>query len=129
MAVAALRMEALCMWATWATWAIERAEDFPRKVRVRTGKAQYPAAIGAALSEAAMTPAALHAYETLHELAELRPHRTVRFHGFSDGEVRAVARRSSSNNLGTRKPPERLPRADLEKHHLHGVDQYREVEK
>lgn len=53
-------------------------------------KAQYPAAIGAALAEIAATPAVLHAYEALHELAELRPHRTVRFNGFADNELRAV---------------------------------------
>ena len=53
-------------------------------------KAQYPVAIGAALAEIAATPAVLHAYEALHELAELRPHRTVRFHGFADNELRAV---------------------------------------
>ena len=70
-----------------------------------TAKAQYPAAIGAALSDAAMTPAVLHAYETLHELAELRPHRTVRFHGFSDGEVRAVDAAMLEQPFGDPKAP------------------------
>jgi regulator of protease activity HflC (stomatin/prohibitin superfamily) len=55
-----------------------------------TAKAQYPAAIGAALADLSSMPAVLQAYEALHELAEVRPHRTVRFHGFADGEVRAV---------------------------------------
>jgi regulator of protease activity HflC (stomatin/prohibitin superfamily) len=54
-------------------------------------KAQYPKRIGEALSSVrASSPAVLDAYEELHELAELRPHRTVRFRGFADGEVRAM---------------------------------------
>ncbi len=56
-----------------------------------TAKAQYPAHIGRALEEVRGQGApVLAAYEALHELAELRPHRTVRFRGFEPGEVRAM---------------------------------------
>ncbi len=55
-----------------------------------TAKARYPERIGAALANVATSPAVLEAYETLHELSELRPHRTVRFCGFGDGEVRPL---------------------------------------
>jgi regulator of protease activity HflC (stomatin/prohibitin superfamily) len=54
-------------------------------------KAQYPAHVGRALEAVRREgEGVLAAYEELHELAELRPHRTVRFRGFEPGEVRAM---------------------------------------
>ena len=69
--------------------------DADTEVRVAeleaTAKAQYPAHVGRALEEVrSHGEPVLEAYEALHELAELRPHRTVRFRGFEPGEVRAM---------------------------------------
>ncbi len=56
---------------------------------IAEAKAQYPLAIGRALSRLQQKPAVYHAYEELHRLALLRPHRTVVFRGF-DENVRAI---------------------------------------
>lgn len=56
---------------------------------VAEAKTQYPIAIGRALSRLSSTPEVARAYEELHRLSLLRPHRTVAFRGF-DGEVRAI---------------------------------------
>ncbi len=63
-------------------------------VRVSTlvaeAKAQYPLAVGRALATLRERPAVLAAYEELHALSLLRPHRTIAFTGFGEGELRAV---------------------------------------
>jgi len=57
---------------------------------IAEAKGQYPSAIGRALSHINKTPAVLEAYRELHRLSVLRPHRTIAFRGFGEGEVRAV---------------------------------------
>jgi len=57
---------------------------------VAEAKGQYPAAVGRALGELRRRPAILKAYNDLYELSLLRPHRTVAFRGFREGELRAV---------------------------------------
>lgn len=57
---------------------------------VAEAKGQYPAAIGRALAALRPKRAVFEAYNTLYELSQLRPHRTVSFRGFADGEVRAI---------------------------------------
>lgn len=56
---------------------------------VAEAKAQYPLAIGRALGRLQQTSEVYAAYEELHRLSLLRPHRTVAFRGF-DGSLRAV---------------------------------------
>jgi regulator of protease activity HflC (stomatin/prohibitin superfamily) len=56
---------------------------------VAEAKTQYPLAIGRALARLQQRPAVYHAYETLHRLSLLRPHRTVVFRGFEE-DVRAI---------------------------------------
>ncbi len=57
---------------------------------VGEAKGQYPLAIGAALGRLNSKPVLLQAYTELYELSHIRPHRTVAFRGFGDGELRAV---------------------------------------
>lgn len=57
---------------------------------VAEAKGQYPAAVGRALAELKRQPALFQAYNELYELSLIRPHRTVAFRGFDNGEVRAA---------------------------------------
>lgn len=57
---------------------------------VAEAKGQYPAAVGRAFAELKKRPSIFAAYNELYDLSQLRPHRTVTFRGFSDGELRAV---------------------------------------
>ncbi len=57
---------------------------------VAEAKGQYPAAVGRALGDLKKNPNVFRAYNELYELSLLRPHRTVTFRGFKDGEVRAT---------------------------------------
>lgn len=57
---------------------------------VAEAKGQYPSAIGRALGLVNKKPAVLAAYRELHRLSVLRPHRTIAFRGFGEGELRAV---------------------------------------
>lgn len=57
---------------------------------VAEAKSQYPLAVGRALTRLRDRPRVLAAYEELHALSLLRPHRTIAFSGFKDGELRAV---------------------------------------
>lgn len=57
---------------------------------VAEAKGQYPSAIGRALAALRPKRHVFDAYNALYELAQLRPHRTVTFRGFSEGEVRAI---------------------------------------
>lgn len=57
---------------------------------VAEAKGQYPLAIGAALARLQTRPQVLAAYSELYELSHVRPHRTIAFRGFGDGEMRAV---------------------------------------
>jgi regulator of protease activity HflC (stomatin/prohibitin superfamily) len=57
---------------------------------VADAKGQYPLAIGAALARLAQKPAVAAAYQELYDLTQVRPHRTVAFRGFADGELRAA---------------------------------------
>ncbi len=56
---------------------------------VAAAKTQYPLAIGRALARLRRRPSVFRAYEELHRLSLLRPHRTVAFRGF-DGDLRAI---------------------------------------
>jgi regulator of protease activity HflC (stomatin/prohibitin superfamily) len=56
---------------------------------VAEAKAQYPLAIGRALARLRANPNVFAAYEELHRLSLLRPHRTVAFRGFDQG-LRAI---------------------------------------
>ncbi|MBL8685073.1 MAG: SPFH domain-containing protein [Myxococcales bacterium] len=56
---------------------------------VAESKAQYPLAISRALARLEKKPAVYAAYEELHRLSLLRPHRTVVFRGF-DEPIRAI---------------------------------------
>ena len=57
---------------------------------VAEAKGQYPLAIGRALSSVKKKPAIFSAYTELYDLSLVRPHRTVTFRGFADGELRAA---------------------------------------
>lgn len=57
---------------------------------VAQAKGQYPAAVGRALRALKQKPAVFAAYNELYELSLVRPHRTVSFRGFSEGELRAA---------------------------------------
>lgn len=57
---------------------------------VAEAKGQYPIAVGRALQEVKARPRVFAAYEELYELSLVRPHRTVTFRGFDDGELRAA---------------------------------------
>lgn len=57
---------------------------------VAEAKGQYPEAIGRAYSQISKNPAVFNAYQELHDLTLLRPHKTVMFQGFSKGEIREV---------------------------------------
>ena len=53
-------------------------------------KGQYPAAVGRAFAVLGKHPRVLQAYNELYALSQVRPHRTVAFHGFKDDELRAM---------------------------------------
>ena len=57
---------------------------------VAEAKGQYPTAIGRALGALKRKPAIFDAYNELYDLSLVRPHRTVTFRGFADGELRAA---------------------------------------
>lgn len=57
---------------------------------VAEAKGQYPTAIGRALGSLKRKPAIFHAYNELYDLSLVRPHRTVTFRGFAEGELRAA---------------------------------------
>jgi regulator of protease activity HflC (stomatin/prohibitin superfamily) len=57
---------------------------------VAEAKGQYPAAVGRALAELRARPNLFAAYNELYELSLVRPHRTVAFRGFGDGEIRTA---------------------------------------
>jgi regulator of protease activity HflC (stomatin/prohibitin superfamily) len=57
---------------------------------VAEAKGQYPAAVGRAFSVLGKQPRVLHAYNELYSLSQVRPHRTVAFHGFEGDSLRAV---------------------------------------
>lgn len=84
---------------------------------VAEAKGQYPAAVGRALADVKKKPVVFKAYNELYGLSLVRPHRTVTFRGFADGELRAadaamvVPQDGTSNGAPTALPP--LPaRAD-----------------
>lgn len=88
---------------------------------VAQAKGQYPAAIGRALGELRDSPRVYQAYQELYELSLLRPHRTLAFKGFKDGEVRsfdaamfaaAGSPMPSADALGAQRRV--LPRGDAE---------------
>ncbi len=56
---------------------------------VAKAKGQYPLAVGRALGRLRPNPRVFAAYQELYELSLLRPHRTLAFKGFKDGEVRS----------------------------------------
>ena len=57
---------------------------------IAEAKGQYPAAIGRALSDVKKKPGVFKAYNELYGLSLVRPHRTVTFRGFTDGELSAT---------------------------------------
>jgi regulator of protease activity HflC (stomatin/prohibitin superfamily) len=57
---------------------------------VAEAKGQYPAAVGRALADLKTRPNLFAAYNELYELSLVRPHRTVAFRGFENGEIRAA---------------------------------------
>lgn len=57
---------------------------------VAEAKGQYPAAVGRALASMKPTVAVFDAYNELYELSLVRPHRTIAFRGFGNGELRAT---------------------------------------
>jgi regulator of protease activity HflC (stomatin/prohibitin superfamily) len=57
---------------------------------VAEAKGQYPAAVGRALADIKQRPKLFNAYNELYELSLVRPHRTVAFRGFANGELRAA---------------------------------------
>lgn len=57
---------------------------------VAEAKGQYPLAIGRALGHLKPEAEVFAAYNELYELSLVRPHRTVAFRGFGEGELRAA---------------------------------------
>ncbi len=57
---------------------------------VAEAKGQYPAAVGRAMSELGKSPEILSAYNELHRLSVLRPHRATAFVGFGPHEMSAI---------------------------------------
>jgi regulator of protease activity HflC (stomatin/prohibitin superfamily) len=57
---------------------------------VAEAKGQYPAAVGRALSALESRARVFEAYTELYDLSLIRPHRTVTFRGFENGELRAA---------------------------------------
>lgn len=66
--------------------------DTSRRVAelVAEAKGQYPTAVGRALVDVGKRPGVFAAYNELYELSLMRPHRTVTFRGFEEGELRAA---------------------------------------
>lgn len=56
---------------------------------VAQAKGQYPLAVGRAFATLKADAAVFDAYNELYGLSLVRPHRTVAFRGFADGELRA----------------------------------------
>lgn len=57
---------------------------------VAEAKGQYPAAIGRSYETLGQDPEVFKAYRELYDLSLVRPHRTISFQGFSEGEIRAM---------------------------------------
>lgn len=57
---------------------------------VADAKGQYPAAIARTFAQLGQEAAVLAAYQKLYEISLLRPHRTISFAGFADGEMSAA---------------------------------------
>lgn len=57
---------------------------------VADAKGQYPSAVGRALADVKKRPKVFSAYNALYDLSMVRPHRTVTFRGFENGELRAA---------------------------------------
>jgi regulator of protease activity HflC (stomatin/prohibitin superfamily) len=57
---------------------------------VADAKGQYPSAVGRALADIKKRPKVFKAYNELYDLSMLRPHRTITFRGFENGELRAA---------------------------------------
>jgi regulator of protease activity HflC (stomatin/prohibitin superfamily) len=57
---------------------------------VADAKAQYPLAVGRAFAALRKQPNVFAAYNELYNLSMVRPHRTIAFSGFGEGELRAV---------------------------------------
>jgi regulator of protease activity HflC (stomatin/prohibitin superfamily) len=57
---------------------------------VAEAKGQYPAAIGRAYEELSKDPEVFTAYRELYDLSLVRPHRTISFQGFAEGEIRPI---------------------------------------
>lgn len=57
---------------------------------VAEAKGQYPLAVGRGLASLRGNDAVFRAYNELYELSLVRPHRTVTFRGFGDGELKAA---------------------------------------
>lgn len=71
--------------------ALLEAETSARVARlVAEAKGQYPSAVGRAYARLAATPEVLEAYDELYSLSLLRPHRTIAFQGFEDGQLRPM---------------------------------------
>lgn len=68
---------------------LDAQTDVQVSALVAEAKSQYPLAIGRALARLKATPEVLEAYEELHRLSLLRPHRTIAFRGFGE-DVRAI---------------------------------------
>jgi regulator of protease activity HflC (stomatin/prohibitin superfamily) len=76
---------------------------------IAEAKGQYPAAVGRALSDVKKKAAVFKAYNELYGLSLVRPHRTVTFRGFADGELSAadaamVVPHEGASNNGTAVP-------------------------
>lgn len=71
---------------------------------VAEAKGQYPLAVGRALAELKKEPAVFAAYTTLYELSQIRPHRTVAFRGFGEGEMRSIEAAMLQNGPETGSP-------------------------
>jgi regulator of protease activity HflC (stomatin/prohibitin superfamily) len=69
---------------------LEAETDARIAAMVAEAKGQYPAAVGKALHALSDSPEVLRAYQELYELSLIRPHRTIAFSGFADGELRGV---------------------------------------
>jgi regulator of protease activity HflC (stomatin/prohibitin superfamily) len=72
---------------------------------VADAKGQYPAALDRAFSHMAREPAVLTAYNELYELSLVRPHRTITFTGFGDGELGAAEAMMAAPPLSENPPP------------------------
>ena len=58
---------------------------------VADAKGQYPSAVGRALADIKKRPKVFAAYNELYDLSMVRPHRTVTFRGFTEGDALRAA--------------------------------------